>query len=501
MYCLSFEIQFKINSFVHKQPPILINHDQTPYLVNTCCNEDNDTHHYFIKKDPKIADILKRIRELSQENKIIQYVLKHPIVYSYVNTKKVSIPISRELNEITLFTGLIKLFNFDNALPIPFTLSMFDIEKPGEYYNKNDDVQLKIRKLKEHGYDIREETLYKMLQASATIIKPTFKQKPLSISIDDPIIEFLDTKELKNKTYELLILKKEQCLKNLPSADVKKYDKLLSMDFKKEKRSSTVSVEIEHFTYMYQILYNKIQSLINFSQMITSRKNKDNVVICNHWNLSFAHYTDITKFVKSYYIEIDQFFKNKELADTLSKIPLDKYKAMLQLSINNPEEKFLVYHYIFVSIYDLYISSKSKAIKIYLDSVTELFLNENKRALNFDLKTIKYQSKLSKKNEAEIKTTYLGNLQYDERASENVMKNLKLGKWGVGLQKSMFEYDKDTYVKDKMDADEIIALMGKDTDLEDIVETEPEESEVDEYAPFMAEDDDYGEGFDGDEMY
>ena len=29
------------------------------------------------------------------------------------------------------------------------------------------------------------------------------------------------------------------------------------------------------------------------------------------------------------------------------------------------------------------------------------------------------------------------------------MKNLKLGKWGIGLQKSMFEYDKDTYLKDK----------------------------------------------------
>ena len=113
----------------------------------------------------------------------------------------------------------------------------------------------------------------------------------------------------------------------------------------------------------------------------------------------------------------------------------------------------------------------------------------------------------------EIKTTYLGQLQYDERASENVMKNLKLGKWGVGLQKSMFEYNKDTYLQDKTAADEVIALMGTDAELDTQLEVDAElanerghdgddgEGEVNEYAAFMAEDDDYQEGFDGDELY
>jgi len=75
------------------------------------------------------------------------------------------------------------------------------------------------------------------------------------------------------------------------------------------------------------------------------------------------------------------------------------------------------------------------------------------------------------------------------------MKNLKLGKWGIGLQKSMFEYDKDTYLKDKLAADEVVQLMGDD------LEENQKNGEIDEYGAFMAEDDDYGEGFDGDELY
>ena len=504
MYCLSFELQYKIHRFVSTQPPILMNHNQMPYLVNTCCNEDNNTHHYFVKKDPTIADVLKRIYDLSKKNKVIQHLLKHPIVYSYANTKKVSIPISSQLDEVTLFTGLIQLFNFDNALPIPFTLAMFDIEKPGEYYNKNDDIKLKIRKLKEHGYDITEETLYKMLQSSATIVRNTLKQGPPDKPIDDPIMAFFDTKEIKNKAFEMLMKKKEECMKYLDAKD-KYYESVLTMDFKKDKRSSTIPVEIEHFTYMYQVLYNKIQSFINFSEMVISKKDKPDTYVCKHWKLSSFHYNDIAGFVKSYYNGIGGFFKNKELSDALLQLPLDKYKSMLNLQIKDPETKYLVYHYIFVSIYQLYLSSKSKSIKLYLDSITKLFAHENKRALNFDLKTIKYEIKLSKKNEAEIKTTYLGKLQYDERASENVMKNLKLGKWGVGLQKSMFEYNKDTYLQDKTDADEVIAMGTAELDAELDADAElagnGEEGEVNEYAAFMPEDDDYVEGFDGDELY
>jgi hypothetical protein len=490
IYYLSFLIQYKINAFISKQLPILMNHNQSPYLVNTCCNQDNDTTHYFATKDPTIVDTLSEIRRLSNSNKR-PHLLKHPIFYSYMNTKKVSIPISTELDEITLFTGLIKLLNFDNTLPIPITLTKFDIVKP-EHYNKNDDIKLKIRKLKEHGYDITEKMLYEMLQNSATIVKEHIKEVEIDDEIDDPIMEFFDTKEIKNKAFEMLEKKMVNCNKYKLN---KEYESVLRMDFKSEKRSATVPVEMEHYTFLYQILYNKIQSFINFSEMITSRKKQGQIVTCEHWNLSQYHYGDIDKFVNSYYVTLQGFFTDRELAAALIKHPLDKYKIMLNLPIKDPESKYLVYHYIFVSIYDMYLSTKSKSIHEYLDAVTSVFENENKMALNFDLKTIKTQIKMSKKSEAEIKKSYFSKLGSDELVSENTMKNLKLGKWGIGLQKSMFEYDKDTYLKDKLAADEVVQLMGN------VLEDPQQESEPDEYAAFVPEDDDYADGFDGDEVY
>ena len=494
VYCLSFVVQHKINKFVSSQPPLLINHNQLPHLVNTCCNEDNDTHHYFMKKDPTIVDVLKEINRLCKLNKTAEKKLRHPLVYSYENTKKVSIPISANLEEITLFTGLIHLLNFDNAIPIPITLTKFDIEKPGEYYNKNDDIQLKIRKLKEHGYEISEKMLYEMLQSSASIVRDVTKEETAPEEVEDPIMEFLDTPQIKNKSYEMMRQKRIVCDKYIGKS--KHYDPVLTMNFKNEKRSSTVPVEIEHFTYMSQVIYNKIQSLINFAQMVISRKSYSDAISCKHWKLSQYHYGDIKEFVDSYYSEIRPFFTDKELAVFLVKHPLDKYKIMLNIPIKDPETKCLFYHYIFVSIYELYLSSKSKSVRIYLDSVTKLFHKENNYALDFDLKTIKYEIKMSKKSEAEIKKAYLGKLDIDERASENMMKNLKLGKWGVGLQKSMFEYDKDTYLQDKTAANEVIQLMG-----EEALEMDKEPNEIDEYAAFMPEDDDYGDGYDGDELY
>ena len=504
IYYLSFRIQHKINKHISKQNPILINHNQIPFLINTCCNKENNVYEYFITKDPSIYDDLNEIQQLLKKNKIIINNLKHPILYSYENTKKIIMPITPALDEKTLFIGLITLLNFDNVNPIPFTLIKFDIKKP-EYYNKNDDLNTKIHKLKEHGYVVTEELLYNMLQSSATIVKKEIKEKEELEEPIDPLYSIIktgDNRRINNDAYKMLTEKIDECLQIASNAS---YEKCLNMDFKSEKRSNTIPVEIEHFVYMGQVIYNKIKSLIGFSEMVFSNKNQEDTVTCKHWKLSNFHYTDITEFVDSYYMPIKGFFKNDELSKNLAKYPLDNYKKMLDIDIKDPETKYLVYKYIFVSMYHVYLISKNKSIKQYLDVITTLFNKENKRALNFDLKTIKYEMKLSKKSEAEIKKSYFSKLGSDELVSENTMKNLKLGKWGIGLQKSMFEYDKDTYLQDKTAANEVFELIGdKDGDeeyLETILEKGSDVDYEDEYAAFMPEDDDAPEGFDGDEVY
>jgi hypothetical protein len=60
-------------------------------------------------------------------------------------------------------------------------------------------------------------------------------------------------------------------------------------------------------------------------------------------------------------------------------------------------------------------------------------------------------SKILKAKESEKQeiTEGLANLTEDEREVENILKNNKIEKWGVGLQKSLISYDKDAYDEER----------------------------------------------------
>ena len=495
----SFNILYHINNYVKSQSPILINHSQEPFLMNTCCDEINDVYMYFTKKIPAIVTDLNEIRKLLKEEKRINKRRRHPVTYSYINTKKPVLPLTPILNETTLFTGLIELFNFDNKMPIPEILSSFNIKKP-EFYDRNDSLELKIQKLKAHGYEMNEEKLYLILKQNAKINKIKIKIHKKDDEIDDPLVEILKADgKVMNEIYKLIEEKRNFCMKQKSNQE---YTKCLTMEknFKDDKVNKVVG-NLEHFVYIGQIIYNKIQSLLNFEQMVfTNRLLKTDT--CVHWKLSDAHYKDLSNYIDSYYRNIKQYFKNKELSDVLQTIPLEKYKRMLQIKVKDPETQLLIYVYIFISIYHMYLSSKSQIVIEYLDVITALFNKENKKAMNFDSNSIKYEVKLSKKNETLLTTEYYRNLVNDELRSEKMMQELKLGKWSVGLQKSMFSYDKSKYSEDAQKASEIMNLMGtEDIDEENEVNEVNEVNEDEDTAFIEDEDADNDADLDGDEQY
>ena len=79
-------------------------------------------------------------------------------------------------------------------------------------------------------------------------------------------------------------------------------------------------------------------------------------------------------------------------------------------------------------------------------------------------------------------TDDLGKLDKFNLAMEDEMKKYKLGKWSVGLEKSLFQYDKATYDKNA-EAVEAIVLEGYDiSDLpEDFMDGNPYGDEIDEF--------------------
>jgi hypothetical protein len=82
---------------------------------------------------------------------------------------------------------------------------------------------------------------------------------------------------------------------------------------------------------------------------------------------------------------------------------------------------------------------------------------ENKDVvLNLTYEQIKSKVDRSKEKEKRGIIRNLGNMADEERVVENMLKNLRIGRWNVGQQKGLFQYDKDTYdreMKEKVMAD------------------------------------------------
>ena len=145
--------------------------------------------------------------------------------------------------------------------------------------------------------------------------------------------------------------------------------------------------------------------------------------------------------------------------------------------------KYTLYSYIYVSLFYDYLQ---EGMIDYVKIIVGIFLEEDKQALNFDKKQIDFLSDVAKKSETELKTERLKQLTKDARKAQTAMKDLKLGEWGVGLEKSLFKYDKTRYGEVLKEATNIIEGM----DVPDEI-----------YGTYGVDDGENLEGFDGDEYY
>jgi hypothetical protein len=91
------------------------------------------------------------------------------------------------------------------------------------------------------------------------------------------------------------------------------------------------------------------------------------------------------------------------------------------------------------------------------------FLNieeKNKSSVDFTYEQILKRIGRSKDKEKQAIIKKLGNMSIEERSVENMLKNYRLERWNVGQQKGLFQYDKDTYNRER---DEL--LQGLDAEM------------------------------------
>ena len=77
---------------------------------------------------------------------------------------------------------------------------------------------------------------------------------------------------------------------------------------------------------------------------------------------------------------------------------------------------------------------------------------------------------------------YLGNMDKEERQIEDQFKRYKMGRWNVGLQKGLVQYDKKTYDREVNENKEDAELVSKDVDEMDAADKADAEAEEDDEA-------------------
>ena len=302
-----------------------------------------------------------------------------------------------------------------------------------------------------------------------------------------------------------------------------------------------------------------------YPNIIINKESYKNKTIPQHWKLDKEfHINDIKEIIASEYSSLEQFFGDNDILPILNNI-INKSDDIIMLMnatpffaenenqtiINGEILKELMFFYL-LCILNMYVDS-TREIEISLDNIKSddeeemesqveiatsleeellegrrqerqsklnelvytllVMMQKYKVILDYSNEDIVEKVLKAKEKEKNKITKRLGDLTPEEREIENIMKNQRLGDWGLGQTKALFIYDDQQYNKERreLERDAVIEFqLGQNdavTDMNreiyklDALEEMAVASRIEreEYGMFnVAEDDDNG---DNDDVY
>jgi hypothetical protein len=124
------------------------------------------------------------------------------------------------------------------------------------------------------------------------------------------------------------------------------------------------------------------------------------------------------------------------------------------------------------------VSGNKMELKTKVCSMLLSFINIEKIAKNaIDQPYHSISKKVSRTKQQEKKsiTDFLENMEKDERKIEDMLKKFKMGRWNIGMQKGVFQYDKVTYERDR---DANLARMYNDLEVNELENAEQMDMDV-----------------------
>ena len=547
-YHSSLCIQAEMQNVINKEELLLKNNMDEPFLENSCCTSNNYLAMlYFITKNPQIKTVLSRTKELIIKIKDIKSLEKVPL---FIHDEDTRVPIllpSIEFSEEIVYRAFIKLCNLDNKYPIPDELKSFIDKKPSEEYDPTEEeINIKIDSLKRAGYNLNETDLLNALtivskqnvQNDRVTARVNKKEKFIDLIgvmqedsdsfIDDLILHGLynviESQDKPNLNTSLTKLNddlkdnnvemKNEIIGLLRNSVLIKKSELANLTHFLENYSA---FECDFFSNELQIMQNQLQTLlVSIPQWLHNSVDVTSFKLPSYWGLSENHKMDImanpridqgkkTGFIPKYYEDFIKYLDNDTIVehlqstvDELSQVKtfLDctpnygTYMTSENLKVNRITMRYL-YHYLFLKIITIYISSTDnlEIIQFIID-ILKTFMND-KIILNKNYENIMNSVLRDKETEKDKKTTYLKDLTSDERSVDNILKSHKIGKWGIGLEKGLVSYDKDFYDAER--SEEMLDDFFNKYSMDDMLE----ENDL----SLFGNDDDFTDGMDGDERF
>ena len=359
----------KVQDVIRNKKALLTNSASEPFVENVCCQErvGNSVINYFIKEDKSVEGVDEQIILLSNILTDVFDISKSVTVLSLEDTRLIYPKLTDRFSEETIYLCFIKFCNYENEIPIPEDLVPYCFDKPDEY-DKFDDIQDKIRKLKRDGKNFNEGDLQSLLKVNN-------KRNTLEIDIQQEevsdvqkirlLIEKLD--ELENDeipnvlrqrltnildSFSVSIKEDTEDLKSLTNY-LYSSNQAMRIEIKdfinknsRMKRSQKVSVEnfIDNFAKFEKLrtdtdeglyssqkdesVYRSIQFVKNciyelsrvYSNIVINECDYKKINVPRYWKLSKRHEETVRKMVRESYISLGKFYKDDGLIQLLNRM-------------------------------------------------------------------------------------------------------------------------------------------------------------------------------------
>ena len=467
------------------------------YFENSCCESASSTKciDYFAEKDENVR-------------KNIEFVAKYESIYNdiksltlapYLTSKTAKTVVIGEDNGIStrnIYEAYIHYCKLRSDLPIPDDLRTICQEKlPGLSAMS---LEQAIDALNDHGKKQNVNSLVSLMSKVA-------ERNRVAIDTEDKLEpDFHDAFEdnvlgkgirkiiqgLNSNKFDLNVV-----LINSNKAMLDAIEKYLNMNARIGSRERTALIQyLDNVSTwsdpakVHSFVHGSIKTIINRIPDTLKNKSKPSTEYLNkdmkHWDLAPRHYDTLGQMINSYYEEMHSFRGDKNLYDLMSDIHADLNMQDILLLLErlpsmslNKETLALVYKFCYMSVfyemvlfsqdvhsYNNFVEQESEAQDFELTEVelqdqrkefyqqtAKLIVTlmnmdmKNKKALNFNYEELLDSYRKEALVEKKSITDRFKNMQKDERNTELLLKKYKMGRWNLGEQKGIYQYDKALY--------------------------------------------------------